>query len=478
MVQTAQLKSFERVENEAQRIFVLQRQSYAKQPFMSYQTRRELLDKLESILIENDDAIAAAINADYGCRSEIETKVFEVFGCVDALRHSKKHLKKWMRPQRRHVPLMYATAKNRVIPQPKGIVGIVSPWNYPLFLAVSPLANAIAAGNRCMIKLASNSSHLCALLAEKFGEKIPEDLIAVLPGVKAQDFSSLPFDHLCFTGSADAGRNVMHSAADNLTPVTLELGGKSPTIICDDFDLETAAERLLFGKFVNAGQTCLAPDYLFVPKDKEQQFVEAAKRIVSKRYPNPSDGSYTSVIDDKAFSRLAKTMDDAKVKGATLVSLVEGATIDQTARRIPPHVITDVSDDMVVMQEEIFGPLLAVKTYESLDEVIAYIGAKDRPLGLYLFTNDKAIEEKVIYSTISGGVTINNCIYHVTQHDLPFGGTGASGMGHYHGYEGFLEFSKLRGIFTQPKVSGLHLFYPPFTEFHTKVYKILIKFLK
>lgn len=478
MAQTAQLKRFEVIENEAQRVFVLQRAAYLRHPYPSAEERIELLSKIERILVDNADAITEAINRDYGRRSAVETKLLEIFGSIDTIRYAKKKLRSWMKPQRRHVPMLYATAKCRVIPQPKGVVGIVSPWNYPLFLAISPLADAIAAGNRCMIKLAANSSNVCRLLAEKFSEQIPEDMVAILPGVKAQDFSTLPFDHICFTGSADAGRNVMKSAAENLTPVTLELGGKSPTIICEDFDVDTAAERLLYGKFINAGQTCLAPDYVFVPVAKRDQFVATVRRIMNQRYPDPNDGNYTSVIDQKAYGRLRNTIDDAAQKGAKVISLVDGATFNDEMHMIPPQMILDVTDDMIVMQDEIFGPLLPVKTYRSMDEIYEYIASRDRPLGLYFFTNDKQLEEQILYRTISGGVTINNCVFHVTQHDMPFGGTGASGMGHYHGYEGFMEFSKMRGVFTQPKISGLHLFYPPYTKLHLRMFDWLVKYLR
>jgi len=255
MAQTAQLRRFEVVENEAQRIFNLQRAAYLRHPYPSYEERVEGLKKLERILVDNVDAIADAINADFGCRCSEESKLLEIFTSVDGIRHTRKKLRGWMKPKKRHVSILFATGKNRLVPQPKGVVGIVSPWNYPLFLTVSPLTSALAAGNRAMIKMASNSSNLCRLLAEKFRAVFPEDQVAILPGVRAQDFSTLPYDHIIFTGSADAGRTVMRSAAENLTPVTLELGGKSPTIICDDYDVETAASRILYGKFVNAGQT-------------------------------------------------------------------------------------------------------------------------------------------------------------------------------------------------------------------------------
>jgi len=476
MAQTAQLRRFDVLENEAQRIFTLQREAYLRHPYPSIEERKANLDALERILLDNADAIAEAINTDFGHRSAEESKMLELFTCVDGIRHTRKKLKKWMKPQRRHVSVLFATGQNRVIPQPKGVVGLISPWNYPLFLTVSPLTSILAAGNRCMIKMASNSSNLARLLADKFRERFPEDTVAILPGVKAQDFSTLPFDHIIFTGSADAGRTVMRSAAENLTPVTLELGGKSPTIICDDFDVEKAAERILYGKFVNAGQTCLAPDYLFVPEAKRDQFVEAAQRILAQRYPDINDRSFTSIIDEKSYKRLRATLEDAERKGARLVPLVPGATFNDSLRKIPPHVVVDVTDDMTIMKDEIFGPLLPVRTYRLLDEVISYINSKDRPLGLYFFTNDKQVEEKILYNTISGGVTINNCVFHVAQHDMPFGGIGASGMGQYHGHEGFLEFSKLRPVFTNPKLPGLEMFYPPYKKRHLRLVNLLLKF--
>ena len=475
MAQTAQLRRIDVAENEAQRVFNLQRQAYLRRPYPSFEERRENLDKLERILVDHSTEIAEAINADFGHRAVEESMIAELFTSVDGLRDTRKRLRKWMRPQRRHVSILFATGSNRVIPHPKGLVGVVSPWNYPLFLTVSPLTSVLAAGNRAMVKMATNSQHLCRLLAEKCLAVFPEDTLAILPGVRAQDFSTLPFDHIIFTGSADAGRTVMRSAAENLTPVTLELGGKSPTIICDDFDVDEAASRILYAKFLNAGQTCLAPDYLFVPEAKREQFVAAAKRIMPARYPDTNQPSYTSVIDDKSYRRLRATLEDARQKGAQVVPLV-GTSFNDELRKIPPHVVLDVTDDMVIMRDEIFGPLLPVKTYRSLDEVIAYVNARDRPLGFYVFTNDKATEEKLVYSTISGGVTVNNCMLHVAQHDMPFGGIGASGMGHYHGHEGFLEFSKLRPVFTNPRLSLLHLFYPPYTAMTRRLLGLLIKY--
>jgi coniferyl-aldehyde dehydrogenase len=476
MAQTAQLRRIDIAENEAQRVFALQREAYLRHPYPTYEERRANLDKLERILVDNASAIAEAINADFGHRAYEETMMAELFTSVDGIRDVRKKLRKWMRPQRRHVSVLFATGRNRVIPQPKGVVGVVSPWNYPLFLTWSPLTSILAAGNRAMVKMASNSQHLCRLLAEKCREVFPEDTLAILPGVRAQDFSSLPYDHIIFTGSADAGRTVMRSAAENLTPVTLELGGKSPTIICDDFDVDEAASRILYAKFLNAGQTCLAPDYLFVPEGKRDQFVAAAQRILPQRYPDTNQSSYTSVIDEKSYRRLRTTLEDARQRGAQVVPLVPNMDFNDQLRKIPPHLVLDVSDNMIIMREEIFGPLLPIKTYRSLDEVISYVTGRDRPLGFYVFTNDKATEEKLIYSTISGGVTVNNCMLHVAQHDMPFGGVGASGMGHYHGREGFFEFSKLRPVFTNPRLSLLHLFYPPYKNMHRRMLDLMIKY--
>ena len=476
MAQTAQLRIVDRSENEAQRVFALQREAYMAHPYPSLAERKENLRKLDKILSENAQAIAEAINADFGHRSVEETLMAEVFASVDGIRHAIKHVGHWMRPQKRSVSVTFAGGSNTVIPQPKGVVGVISPWNYPLFLTVGPLTSILAAGNRAMVKMASSSQNLARLLDGKFREVFPEDTVAILPGVRAQDFSTLPYDHMIFTGSADAGRTVMRSAAENLTPVTLELGGKSPTIVCDDFDIAEAASRILYAKFLNAGQTCLAPDYLLVSGRSRDAFVAAAKRIVAKRYPDTNDQSYTSVIDEKSYMRLRATLEDARQKGATLVPLVPGADFNDELRKIPPHLVLDVNDQMRIMQEEIFGPLCPVKTYGKLDEAIAYVNSKDRPLGLYLFTNDNAIQEKVLYSTISGGVTINNCVLHVAQHDMPFGGIGASGMGHYHGIEGFLEFTKMKPVFRNPRFSMLGMLYPPYNSRTRQLLEMLIRY--
>ena len=463
-------------QGRARDIFQRQKAACLEGPPFTLEERRDTLQKLEAVLIEHQDAIAEAISKDFGNRSIQETKILELFPAIDGLRYTRRKLKKWMRPRKRHVALWFKGARNRVIPQPKGVVGIIAPWNYPLFLVVSPLTSALAAGNRCMIKMAANAQGLCRLLHDILAPVFPEDLLAVLPGVAAGDFTPLPFDHLVFTGSPNSGRTVMKTAGDNLTPVTLELGGKSPTIVADDFDVHTAASRILHVKYMNAGQTCVAPDYIMMPEHKVDAFVEAARPIVRSRYAGLDTPDYTAIIDDRSYQRLIAVLDDARAKGATIVNLIEGTAPDPELRKIPPTILRDVDEGMEVMQHEIFGPLLPIKTYRNLDEAIAYINANERPLALYLFSNDHRVQETVLVRTMSGGVSINDCAMHVAQHDMPFGGIGNSGMGQYHGYEGFAEFSKLRPVFKQAsRPLGAAFLYPPYGRAFERMYKLLIK---
>jgi len=456
-------------------IFDLQKAACRADPGVPYARRHDALKALEDLLVDNQQAIAEAISLDFGNRSVHETRLLEIFPTVSGLSHARRKLKKWMRPQRRHVSLWFAGASNRVIPQPKGVVGIISPWNYPLQLALSPLTNALAAGNRCMIKMATNSQRLCRLLDRLISEVFPADYVAVLPGVSAGDFTALPFDHLVFTGSPRTGREVMKTAAAHLTPVTLELGGKSPTIIADDIDIDTAAERILYIKYMNAGQTCVAPDYLFLPRHRLDAFVAKAKSAVRRRYPRLDSPDYTAIIDDRAYRRLMAVLDDAREKGANLVNLLPGAEPDPVSRKIPPTLALNVTEDMILMQEEIFGPILPVKPYRELDAVITYINDRPRPLALYLFSNDRRVQDRIIAGTLSGGVGINDCAIHVAQHDMPFGGIGNSGMGQYHGYEGFLEFSKLRPIFSQAPMTATALMAPPYGKTFERIYRLMTR---
>lgn len=462
-------------ENEARRIYNLQRAAYKANPYPSYEERKVNLNKLEKIMVDNQAAIAEAISKDFGNRAQQETELIELFLSIDGVRYARKKLKKWMKPQRRSVSIWFAGAQNKVLPQPKGIVGLIAPWNYPLFLVMSPLASILASGNRCMIKMAANSENLAQLLSGLFKDAFNEDMVALLPGVKAADFTPLPFNHIVFTGSPATGKTIMKTAAENLVPVTLELGGKSPTIVAEDFDIKTAADRIMQGKFLNAGQTCVAPDYLFVPESKVDEFIDEAKKSIAKRYANLATKDYTSIIDAKSYARLNSTMLDAEQKGAAITSLMVGETKNDASRKIAPHVVTNTTADMTLMQDEIFGPILPIKPYKNIDEAINFINDGERPLALYIFSNDKKLQDKIIKNTLSGGVCINETVLHAGQHDMPFGGVGNSGMGHYHGQEGFNEFSKLRPIFKQFKYPALPLLAPPYGKVFNTIYQLMIK---
>ncbi len=460
--------------NRIANVFKRQRSACLKNPYPNLEQRRTNLLKLEQLLRDNQDAIAEAINQDFSNRSVHETKLLEIFASIDGLKDCRRRLKKWMKPQKRHVSMWFAGAKNRVLPQPKGVVGVVVPWNYPLFLCIGPVTSALAAGNRCMVKMAANSQHLCRLLAKLVGEKFDDDTLAILPGVSAADFTDQPYDHLLFTGSPAVGKTVMRKAADYLTPVTLELGGKSPTIVCDDFDIGTAATRIVQGKLYNAGQTCVAPDYVFVPEDKVDAFIERAQATARHQYPTLDSKDLTSIIDQRAFERLQQVLDDAVGKGAKAIALLNSAESNEVQHKIAPTLLLGVQESMTAMQEEIFGPILPIKTYRHIDEVLRYINNHPRPLALYLFTHDKEVQENVLKNTLSGGVSINDCMLHVAQHDMPFGGIGNSGMGHYHGFEGFLELSKMRPIFTQSRIPGNALLTPPYGKLFNFLYKLMV----
>ncbi|MDD2603957.1 MAG: coniferyl aldehyde dehydrogenase [Desulfobacterales bacterium] len=459
----------------AQAVFDRQRAARLARPFLSYRERLDALGAIESLLIAHQNDIADAVCRDFGQRSRQETLLLDVFPTVSGLSHARRHLKKWMRPRHRPTSLLFAGARNRVIPQPKGVVGIISPWNYPLQLAFSPLTSALAAGNRCMVKMATKAQRLCRLMAELVEAVLPRELVAILPGVPATEFTALPFDHLIFTGSPASGQAVMRAAADHLTPVTLELGGKSPAVVAGDVDLALAADRILYAKLINAGQTCVAPDYLFLPEGREDAFVAEARRLVTARYPRIESDDYTAIIDQRAYRRLMETLEDAGAKGARIVCLGAQAEPVADLRKIPPTLVLNVTDEMRIMQEEIFGPLLPIRTYRSLNDVIADINARPHPLALYLFTNDRTVRRRVIEQTLSGGVGINDCAVHVAQHDLPFGGVGRSGMGQYHAYEGFLEFSKLRPVFTQAPRTAVAFMYPPYGRTFQRVFTWLMR---
>lgn len=456
-----------------------QRAAYLGNPVPDYEARCNDLRKLERFVREHQDAICDAINADYGNRSRHETLLTEIMPVLKGIHHTLKHLKRWMKPQRRGIDrVAFGLASNRVIPQPLGVVGVIVPWNFPLNLSFLPLVAIFAAGNRAMVKMSENSRHLARLLIKEIPDYFPEDKLQFFDetGGVGIEFSRLPFDHLLFTGSGQTGKAVMAAASQNLCPVTLELGGKSPAIVCQDFPLRTATERLLYVKFLNAGQICTTVDHAFVPARQIKEFVKLAQEIVPRRYPKLETPDYTSIIDEIAYARLVHALDDAKQRGAKLVQLVPGKPFDAKLRKIAPHLVLDAPADCLLMQREIFGPILPVIAYEDLDDdVIKRINAGPRPLALYPFTNDKAVQEELLTRLMSGGVSVNDALFHVGQEELPFGGVGASGMGHYHGYEGFLTFSKLRPVFKQARFSTAKLLAPPYGPLTDKLLKFLLK---
>jgi coniferyl-aldehyde dehydrogenase len=435
-------------------------------PEVPWATRAERLARLKALVADNAAAFAAAISADFGHRSAHETDLLEVFPSLSGINHALSHGRRWMRGEGRATGLWFLPARSRVTPQPLGVAGIIVPWNYPLYLAVGPLVSALVAGNRVMVKLSEFTPKFGALFAELAGKAFAQDELAVVNGDAqvAAAFSKLPFDHLLFTGSTAVGRHVMRAAAENLTPVTLELGGKSPAIVAPGFPMERAAARILLGKCLNAGQTCIAPDYVLVPEGTEQAFVAAARRCVARMYPQIlSTPDYSSIVSDRHYERITGYLDDARAHGAKVECLAaQGEAPDPASRRIPPMALTGVNDRMRVMQDEIFGPLLPVVGCKDMDAAIAFVNARPRPLALYLFDDDSARVERVLARTTAGGVTVNDTLLHIAQESLPFGGVGPSGMGQYHGHEGFLAFSKLKPVFRQSRLNGLALFNPPY----------------
>jgi coniferyl-aldehyde dehydrogenase len=438
----------------------------------SAELRIERIDRCIRLLRENRTAIEDAVNADFGSRSREATAFTDIAGSIGPLKHARDHLRTWMKTEkRRTTPAILGLfgAKAEVRYQPKGVVGVISPWNFPVNLTFAPLAGILAAGNRAMIKPSEYTPATSELMKTMFAGAFSEEEIAVITGGPeiGESFSRLAFDHLIFTGATSVARHVMRAAAENLVPVTLELGGKSPVILGKSADLPTAAARVMNGKTLNAGQICLAPDYVLAPQDQVEGFVTAAQASVAQMFPTIKDNpDYTSVVAQRHYDRITGYIDDARAKGARVIELKpEGEDLTQQEhRKIAPTLILEPTDDMKVMQEEIFGPVLPVKSYRTLDEALAYVNGRDRPLGLYYFGDDAAEREKVLSGTTAGGVTVNDVIMHVAQEELPFGGIGPSGMGSYHGFDGFREFSHRKAVFTQIKkdIGPLKMLRPPY----------------
>ncbi|MGE6528198.1 coniferyl aldehyde dehydrogenase [Pseudomonas sp. NPDC077382] len=458
-----------------QALFERQRSAFQAYPSPSAADRLQWLEALHDLLASHQQQVIDAISEDFGNRSADETRLAEIMPSLDGIRHAKRHLTRWMKPSRRRVGMAFQPASARVVYQPLGVVGIIVPWNYPLYLAIGPLIGALAAGNRVMLKMSESTPATGQLLKELLAQIFPEDQVAVVLGEAEVGiaFSKLSFDHLLFTGSTSVGRHVMRAAAENLTPVTLELGGKSPAIVSNDVPLADAAERIAFGKTLNAGQTCVAPDYVLVPRQRIDDFFEAYRKVVQRFYPQLADNpDYTSIVNRRQHARLQGYLDDAQAKGARLLPLFEQGQ----DRRMPHCLLLDVTDEMQVMQDEIFGPLLPVVPYDGIDQALAYVNARPRPLALYYFGYDRAEQRHVLRHTHSGGVCLNDTLLHVAQDDLPFGGVGPSGMGHYHGHDGFLTFSKAKGVFIKQRFNAARMIYPPYGKALQKlVYKLFVR---
>jgi acyl-CoA reductase-like NAD-dependent aldehyde dehydrogenase len=455
------------------------RGGYARDRVPDRAWRIDKLTALEHMVRNNIDALADAISKDFGNRSRHETRLIEIFPSLEGIRYARRNVRKWIRPERRHASMWFRPGRASVAYQPLGVVGIIVPWNYPVFLGLGPMAAALAAGNRVMLKMSEHTPETSALFARLIAQRFAPDEVAVILGDAevGKAFSGLPFDHLLFTGSTQIGRHVMVEAATHLTPVTLELGGKSPAIVGPGYPIEHAATRILSGKCLNAGQTCIAPDYALVPEGEIEAFVAAARRFVSAAYPDIlRTPDYSTIVNERQFRRLVGYCEEATHKGARVVPLAAGEPHwDFATRRFPPVALVGGNDSMHVMTQEIFGPILPIVPYKTLDEAIAYVNARPRPLALYYFDRDGARVDRVLKETVAGGVTVNDTILHIAQDDLPFGGVGPSGMGAYHGREGFETFSHKKAVFRQSRLNGMGLFKPPYGKLFETMVKLLIR---
>ena len=463
----------ETIRSEMMSVLGHQKKAYIAEGEVTAETRIDRINRAIELLKKHGDKLCEAMAADFGHRSIEQSKLTDVDGAIGPLKDSRKQVRKWMRAEKRQTmfPLNLLGSRGRVAYQPLGVVGCISPWNFPVQLTFAPLAGVFSAGNRTMIKPSEFTPETSELMKQIFEQAFDIEEVAVFTGGPevGAAFSSLPFDHLLFTGATSIAKHVMRAASENLVPLTLELGGKSPVVVGRSADMELVAQNVMAGKTMNAGQICLAPDYVFIPEEKTDEFISAAKASVAKMYPNLKDNpDYTSIINERHFDRLNGYIEDAKAKGAEVITInpADEDFSQQQHHRIPPTLILEPSDDMLVMQDEIFGPILPIKKYKDIEETLDYINDHDRPLGLYYFGKDANEEHKVLTHTTSGGVTVNDVIMHITQEDLPFGGVGSSGMGSYHGYDGFKTFSHAKAIFSQSRtVSKLAaLMRPPYKK--------------
>jgi coniferyl-aldehyde dehydrogenase len=448
---------------EASRLLTAQHAAIARDGVPTYQARLAALDALQARIRAYRRRFAEAISADFGSRSTAETDLAEIITLLSGIRHIRHHLAGWMKPQRRAVHWTFRPGKARILYQPLGVIGVISPWNYPLMLSLGPLADALGAGNRVLLKPSEQTPQTAALLQQMLAEIFAPDQVAVVQGGPdtAEAFARLPFDHLLFTGSTAVGKHVMRAAADNLTPVTLELGGKSPVIVCRDYPLRKAARTIAIGKFLNAGQTCIAPDYALVPADRADSFAQAVIDEAGRLYPKlAGNNDYTAIISERHYNRLHDLVETARTMGARILTRDDPPA--RAARKFPPTVILGATSEMPVMQQEIFGPILPVLPYTDLNEAIETVNAGPKPLALYCFSNDTAVVDAVLARTRSGGVTVNATLLHCAQDDLPFGGVGPSGTGAYHGRDGFIRLSHPRAVFETGRLSALDRLAPPY----------------
>jgi coniferyl-aldehyde dehydrogenase len=428
-------------------------------------TRVDRLNRLNELVATRAEEFAAAISSDFSTRSAVEIRITETLVLQSGIRHAIRNLGRWMKSRRVPTAMAYQPGKSRIMRQPLGVIGIISPWNYPLQLALAPLIGALAAGNRSMIKPSELTPAFSKALAAAVAANFAADEVAVVTGDASVGrlFSALPFDHLVFTGSTAVGREVAQAAARNLTPVTLELGGKSPAIIDTSCNLESVIDRIAWGKLINAGQTCIAPDYMLVPRGDVERFVRVLRTSMTKLYPKfRSNPDYSGIISERHLRRLKDLVEDARQHGAQVIEIEPAHDTSSATRQLAPTVLLNVDDGMRVMKEEIFGPLLPIVPYDKIEDALAYVNRHDRPLALYWFGEDRGVRERVLAGTIAGGVSINDTLLHIAQEELPFGGVGPSGQGHYHGEFGFRQFSKEKPIFVQSRFSGGGIIRPPY----------------
>jgi coniferyl-aldehyde dehydrogenase len=446
------------------------------------QDRKVLLRRLRDMIITRQAEFCQAINGDFGGRSFDETRMTEVIPTLNLIGDALAQLKRWMRPERRPGSILFWPASNRVYWQPKGVVLIISPWNYPLQLSVGPLVSAIAAGNRAIIKPSEATPATSELLQQSLETALGPEWVTVATGDAdvAKALSELPFDHILFTGSTEVGKLVMRAAAQHLTPVTLELGGKSPAIVHPDFDHAKAAGRIMRGKLLNAGQTCIAPDYVLVERGRVDAFVRLAREAAARMYPRILDNhDYGAIINSKHFERLSRMQAEARAGGTRVEVLAPEGNSERAEhdalRKMAPALVVDPAPELELMREEIFGPILPIVPYDTLDDALTFINRRPRPLAFYYFDSDSHRVAAVLERTVAGGVSLNDTIYHVAQEGLPFGGIGPSGMGAYHGRDGFRTFSHGKGVFRQGRWTFTDMLLPPYDKRFRRLLDLAIR---